>query len=105
CGCCFDDGKFTGCGRSSGSRMVKSKYRFKANPTEKIESLMMISNHAPLISLTHCSVKLGDQWTLDEINFELKAGERWVLLGENGAGKSVLLKLLRGDMWPTPTGG
>ncbi|MGC3982326.1 MAG: ATP-binding cassette domain-containing protein [Steroidobacteraceae bacterium] len=36
------------------------------------------------------------------MNFDLKAGQRWVLVGANGSGKSVLLRLLRGDMWPTP---
>jgi len=58
----------------------------------------------PLIALKHCSVRLGDHWALRDISFELHQNERWVLLGENGAGKSVLMKLLRGDMWPTPTG-
>ncbi len=55
-----------------------------------------------LISLSHCSVKLGEHWALRDISFELRANQRWVLLGNNGAGKSVFLKLLRGDMWPTP---
>ncbi len=55
-----------------------------------------------LISLRHCSVKFGEHLALDDVNFTLRAGERWVLVGANGSGKSVLLKLLRGDLWPTP---
>lgn len=58
-----------------------------------------------LIALEQCSVKLGEHWALREVNFRLHAGERWVVVGANGSGKSVLLKLLRGDLWPTPTGG
>ena len=57
-----------------------------------------------LISLTHCSVCLGGRFVLNDVSFSVHAGERWVLMGSNGAGKSILLKLLRGDMWPTPTG-
>ena len=57
-----------------------------------------------LISLAHCSVRLGGRFVLNDVSFSVHAGERWVLMGSNGAGKSILLKLLRGDMWPTPTG-
>jgi molybdate transport system ATP-binding protein len=41
---------------------------------------------------------------LDDVSFALRAGERWALVGPNGAGKTFLLKMLRGDVWPTPTG-
>jgi len=59
---------------------------------------------APLIELSHCSLILDDQKVLDEVSFSLGRGERWALLGPNGSGKSMLLKMLRGDVWPTPTG-
>jgi molybdate transport system ATP-binding protein len=41
---------------------------------------------------------------LDEIDFALHRGQRWALIGPNGSGKTLLLKMLRGDVWPTPTG-
>jgi molybdate transport system ATP-binding protein len=50
------------------------------------------------------SVRLGRHWALRDVSFEVRAGERWLLSGANGSGKTVLLKLLRGDLWPTPTG-
>jgi molybdate transport system ATP-binding protein len=59
---------------------------------------------APLIELHHCSLILDDQPILDDVSFELRAGERWALIGANGSGKTMLLKMIRGDMWPTPTG-
>jgi molybdate transport system ATP-binding protein len=56
------------------------------------------------MSLHGVSVRRGDKWVLRDISWSLKPGERWALLGENGAGKTQLLKLLCGDVWPTPTG-
>ena len=56
------------------------------------------------IELQGASVRYGRHWALRDVSFNLRAGERWLLVGANGAGKTVLLKLLRGDLWPTPTG-
>ncbi len=56
------------------------------------------------VSLRAASVRRGDKWVLRAVSWQIKPGERWVLLGENGAGKTQLLKLLSGDIWPTPTG-
>ena len=55
------------------------------------------------VSLRAASVRRADKWVLRAITWQLKPGERWALLGENGAGKTQLLKLLSGDIWPTPT--
>jgi molybdate transport system ATP-binding protein len=55
------------------------------------------------IALHAVSVRRGAKWVLNDITWRLKPGERWALLGENGAGKTQLLKLLSGDVWPTPT--
>jgi molybdate transport system ATP-binding protein len=56
------------------------------------------------LSLHAVSVRRGDKWVLRNISLSLKPGERWALIGANGAGKTQLLKLLSGDVWPTPTG-
>jgi molybdate transport system ATP-binding protein len=56
------------------------------------------------LALHAVSVRRGANWVLRDISLELAAGERWALLGGNGAGKTQLLKLLCGDVWPTPTG-
>lgn len=55
------------------------------------------------VSLRAAGVRRAGKWVLRGITWQLKPGERWVLLGENGAGKTQLLKLLSGDVWPTPT--
>jgi molybdate transport system ATP-binding protein len=56
------------------------------------------------ISLHAVSVRRGAKWVLNDITWRLRPGERWALLGENGAGKTQLLKLLSGEVWPTPSG-
>jgi molybdate transport system ATP-binding protein len=55
------------------------------------------------VSLRSLSVRRGDKWVLRDITWQLLPGERWALLGHNGAGKTQLLKLVSGDVWPTPT--
>jgi molybdate transport system ATP-binding protein len=55
------------------------------------------------IALHAVSVRRGTKWVLKDISWRLRPGERWALLGENGAGKTQLLKLLSGKIWPTPT--
>jgi molybdate transport system ATP-binding protein len=59
---------------------------------------------ALLIELARCSLILDGHVVLDEIDFALRRGERWALIGPNGSGKTMVLKMLRGDVWPTPTG-
>jgi molybdate transport system ATP-binding protein len=41
---------------------------------------------------------------LENVTWTIRPGEHWVLAGGNGAGKTQLLKLLAGAVWPTPTG-
>jgi molybdate transport system ATP-binding protein len=39
---------------------------------------------------------------LKQLSWRICPGERWVLQGANGAGKSQLLKIIAGDVWPNP---
>jgi molybdate transport system ATP-binding protein len=63
-----------------------------------------LSSSVPLIELVNCSLIFEAHQALEEIDFSLREGERWALIGANGSGKTMLLKMLRGDVWPTPTG-
>jgi tungstate transport system ATP-binding protein len=46
-------------------------------------------------------VRFGDVEALRGVDLEVEAGERWVVLGSNGAGKSVLLRALHGLIAPS----
>ncbi len=55
------------------------------------------------MSLHAVGVQRGRNWVLRDVSLDLNPGGRWALIGANGAGKTQLLKLLAGDVWPTPT--
>lgn len=63
-----------------------------------------MNSSQPLLELKNCSLILDGHTILDEVSFELRARERVALIGANGSGKTMLLKMMRGDVWPTPTG-
>ncbi len=55
------------------------------------------------MSLHTVGVQRGRKWVLRDLTLDVRPGQRWALIGANGAGKTQLLKLLAGDVWPTPT--
>ncbi len=57
------------------------------------------------MSLHRSSVRRGEKWVLRDVTWNLEPAQRWALIGDNGAGKTQLLKLLSGDVWPTPRAG
>lgn len=38
---------------------------------------------------------------LQDVNLDMKAGENWVILGKNGSGKSTILEMINGYLFPT----
>jgi molybdate transport system ATP-binding protein len=55
---------------------------------------------ALLITLSDVDLYVGYRAVLEDINWQLRAGEQWSVFGANGAGKSSFLKLLYGDLSP-----
>jgi molybdate transport system ATP-binding protein len=56
------------------------------------------------VTLHAVSVRRGEKWALEDVSMELEPAAHWALVGSNGAGKTQLLKVIAGDVWPTPTG-
>ncbi len=54
------------------------------------------------VDLRNVSLIRGERQILHDVSWRVRPGERWVLLGANGAGKTQLLKILAGAVWPTP---
>ena len=56
------------------------------------------------VTLRHVCLERAERTVLRNVNWTVRPGERWLLVGENGAGKTQLLKLVAGSVWPTPCG-
>ncbi|MCX2678459.1 ATP-binding cassette domain-containing protein [Galbibacter sp. EGI 63066] len=53
--------------------------------------------HETIIKMKDVNVSMKEKPILKAINWEVKSGECWALLGHNGAGKSTLLSLVTAD--------
>jgi molybdate transport system ATP-binding protein len=56
----------------------------------------------PLIRLENVDAALDGRIVLHSLDWRLRPGESWAVLGGNGAGKSTFLKLIRGEIAPAP---
>ncbi len=56
---------------------------------------------ASVVSLEDVSKWLGDKLVLGGVNWSVSEGEHWVVLGANGSGKTTMLRIASGYLWPT----
>lgn len=56
------------------------------------------------VDLRHIDLERAGRRVLHDITWRIEPGQRWIVFGANGAGKSQLLKLVAGAVWPSPTG-
>lgn len=73
---------------------------FPANENLDLSALLNgypANNYTDIVRMNGVSIRYGDKLILNDINWQIKQGERWALLGPNGAGKSTLLSLINGD--------
>src|SRR6187431_2416249 len=54
-----------------------------------------------VLALAGVSVRRGASMLLEDVNWDVEEGERWVILGPNGAGKTTLLQMAAARLHPT----
>ena len=54
-----------------------------------------------IITMEAVSLIRQDKTLLSDINWTVKGGQTWAILGLNGAGKSTLLRILLAETWPS----
>jgi molybdate transport system ATP-binding protein len=55
------------------------------------------------VTLHRIDLDRGERAVLRDVAWRIQPGQRWLLVGGNGAGKTQLLKLVAGSVWPSPT--
>ncbi|GEN32855.1 MULTISPECIES: ABC transporter ATP-binding protein [Aneurinibacillus] len=54
-----------------------------------------------VIDIKNVSWKRGNTYILKDVTWSVQSGEHWVIMGLNGSGKTSLLNIINGYMWPT----
>jgi iron complex transport system ATP-binding protein len=63
--------------------------------------LTAVGDDGPVIALHGVGVRRESTVVLDDVDWVVLPGERWVILGPNGSGKTTLLTLAGARLWPS----
>lgn len=59
------------------------------------------SDSSQIINAQGIHLSRGQAKILQDVDWQVKKGEHWAVLGANGAGKTMLMRVLTGYVWPT----
>ena len=61
----------------------------------------MIADTSSMLELTNVSLLRGDRVILKDLTWHVRRGEHWAVVGANGSGKTMMLKIATGYLWPS----
>jgi molybdate transport system ATP-binding protein len=91
-----------GCELNIGKRNEKYFLTYGVEKGKRIDAAVLHKEYPEkipetLIEMRDTTVKYGDVFALENLNWSMKRGENWAILGPNGSGKSTILRLILGD--------
>src|ERR1700752_3042019 len=95
------------CASSAGSRMRAGGARF-CRCTCVIDANVSVHGFpmkkVPALELRKVSYALDGRKILAAVDWRVRPGEHWAILGPNGSGKTTLLRIACGFLWPNAGG-
>jgi ABC-type polysaccharide/polyol phosphate transport system ATPase subunit len=85
--------------RSEMLRMEAVSLCFRITPRTTLKAELLKTRRSGLALLSECWKE--PIWAVRDVSFALSAGDRLAIIGDNGAGKSSLLKIIAGIYRPT----
>ena len=79
-------------------RIIENKWKNKESDSHLFDILKApLGTYSEIVSMKRVNVTIRDKKILKNIDWQIKSGEQWALLGRNGAGKTTLLSLITAD--------
>jgi molybdate transport system ATP-binding protein len=75
---------------------VKSPKILDPEKRQKLNAAIK-AGFSSFVKMKDVKVRYGQKQVLENVNWEVKAGEKWAIIGPNGSGKSTLISLLTAD--------